>query len=326
MFSRKMALLLTVVLSLALATFAAANDEDEKETEQAYLGIRMQRLEGGLAEALSLKEDSGVLVGQVMEGSPADDGDLKQGDIIVRVDGTDVGTPSELGELIRSKSKGERVNLHILRNGDSRTLTVTLGGAPERTRTFSPKSAPPPPGAEGDLDWIEIEDGVRGSRGFLGVMTQSLSDDLGEYFGVKDGKGALVSEVVEKSPADKLGLRAGDVITRVDGNKIDSPSDLIRVMQEIESEREIQVVWLRDKRERKGEVAVEMREGGSGPGMDRKMARLRNLPRRFDRLLPRARAEEGELRELKDTLAELRAEMEALRMEMQQLKQDSRSK
>src|SRR5688572_26347352 len=129
-------LFLALIALVMIPILAAANDEDE--AKRAYLGIRMQRVEGGLAEALSIEEDGGVLVGQVVDKSPADQAGIKEGDVILKVDGTAVGTPETLGELIRAKSDGEMVNIQYQRDGETRIATVTLAAAPEGFQESTP--------------------------------------------------------------------------------------------------------------------------------------------------------------------------------------------
>jgi S1-C subfamily serine protease len=316
-----MTLFLALAGALALPTFAFANDENEDK--RTYLGIRMQRVEGDLADALSIDEDSGVLIGQVVDDSPAAKAGLKEGDVILKVDGQEMGTPEALGELIRSKSVDEKINVQFLRSGKTRTVTVTLADAPEnfreeRSRT-SRRNVPE------ELEAFEIEEGESGwSHGYLGVMTQPLSEDLGEYFGVRDGEGALVSEVVDSSPAARLGLRAGDVITKLDGNDINGPGDLLRAMRDIEEEKEIEVTWIRDKKVREGSVQVEVRDAARPGREGRRFEGRREFPRRMDRFTPQSPLFRGDSNKMQAELEALRNEIQELRLEMQRMKEDLR--
>jgi S1-C subfamily serine protease len=240
----------------ALTCLAAAGSAiaDPKAEEAGYLGVRLQRVEGGLAEALDIEADGGVLLGQVIEGSPADDAGLKEGDIVTSLDGKKVGTPDELRDGIRDRKAGENVSLQVLRDGAKRTVKVTLGKAETSQRT-------PLPGRMGDRIGRHVREmRLGGKHGWLGVHTQSLSGDLGEYFGAKDG-GALVSEVVPDSPAAKLGLSVGDVITSVDGEAVGDPGDLRRIVAEHEEPTEVEVSWIRAKRAQTGKTTLEVKEG-----------------------------------------------------------------
>jgi len=87
--------------------------------------------------------------------------------------------------------------------------------------------------------------------GFLGVQIQDLSDQLSTYFKLKDGNGVLVSEVVEDSPAEKAGLKAGDIITKVDGDDIEDASDLTTTIRSYDPETKVSVSIVRDGKEKK---------------------------------------------------------------------------
>jgi serine protease Do len=308
--SRRWNLFLILVAVVMIPVLTSANDDEE--TKRAYLGIRMQRVEGGLAEALSIEEGSGVLVGQVMDDSPASKAGIEEGDVIVKVDGSNVGSPENLGELIRSKSDGEKVNVQLMRDGKSKSVIVTLAEAPEEMENPFGGHQPHP----GWFESAEDDDGEPAKQGYLGVMTQPLSTDLGEYFGVKEGKGALVSEVVESSPAAKLGLRAGDVITQIDDREIDGPGDLLRTMRSIGEAKTVKVTWVRAKKARSGSVELEVRDAAR-PGRD-----ARRMMRRFDRFTTPPPPMDGDMSGMKAEIEALRGEIDKLRMEMQRMKQD----
>ncbi len=320
-----------LTLALAFPSFAlAAGDAGENE-KPGYLGVRMQRIDGGLAEALDLREDGGVLIGQVLEKSPASEAGLEEGDLVVKVDGRAVGTPDELRDAVRGKTSGEKVSLEVLRDGAARTVSVTLGEASERSdagRRTSRWVERRGGRDDGDDDGeIERRSPGHGGRGWLGVMTQPLSKELGEFFGVAEGRGALVSEVVKDSPAAKLGLRAGDVITQVDGTAVENPGDLMRAVRGIDASKKTKVVWKREKRERTGEVTLEVREGWGGAGMREAVRSFRDMPRRFERRKARIPREDGVSRfEWRDEDAKsLREEIRTLKEEMRRLKEEMRA-
>lgn len=259
---------------------AAPGDEDEA----GYLGVRMQRIEGGLAEALDMAPDSGVLVSQVVDDGPAAKAGLANGDIITKFGDASIGTPSDLHAAVRGAKAGDTVKVTYVRDGKSRSAEVALAAAPDRPgRPGRGPMLRERIGAEDDTRDRPRRDRARvhvpdiremrlgRERGWLGVSTQPLGGELGEYFGAKDG-GALVSEVVEGSPAQKLGLKAGDVIVKVDDASIEDPADLRRAIGAHEEPAEVEVTWLRDHKTRSGKVELEVREGfawfgGEGRGM-----------------------------------------------------------
>ena len=94
-------------------------------------------------------------------------------------------------------------------------------------------------------------------RGFIGVVIQSVTPELAKSFGLKEARGALVGEVVKGGPADKGGLRIGDVIVTFDGKKIKSSGDLPRIVAETQVGRTVEVSVIREKKEKSLSVKVE---------------------------------------------------------------------
>jgi S1-C subfamily serine protease len=295
---------LSFALLVALPAIAAAGDD---EAAPGYLGVRLQRVEGGLAEALGLEEDTGVLVGQVESDSPAEAAGLRAGDILVALDGKAVGRPGEVSSAVRDLSAGDEVKIEYLRDGKKATATAVLAEAESRRM---PRN-------------IEVRELKFGKdRGYLGVSAQPLSEDLAAYFGAAKG-GALVSEVMEDSPAAKLGLKAGDVITAVDGDEIQDPGDLQETIGEIDEAREVEVVWIRDKKEKSGKVELEVREGLAwhhpgrwmGHGMDPGVMRWFGDEGDGHRVLIERQLEGTE--DLQEQMDELRQELDELKKELE---------
>ncbi len=96
--------------------------------------------------------------------------------------------------------------------------------------------------------------------GFLGVQIQDLSDQLSDYFKLNDGKGVLVSEVVEDSPAEKAGLKAGDIITKVDDQNIENAGDLTMTIRSYEPETKISISVIRNGKKKKLKATLDEAE------------------------------------------------------------------
>lgn len=111
--------------------------------------------------------------------------------------------------------------------------------------------------AKGIIDQLKASGTV--TRGWLGVSIQDLSPDLAKYYGVKDGKGALVGEVFKGDPADKAGIRPKDVITEVDGEKIEDSRDLSAKIAEVPVGGEITLKGIREGKERTFQVKIAKR-------------------------------------------------------------------
>jgi predicted metalloprotease with PDZ domain len=230
-----------------------------------------------------------------------------------------VGTPTALSEAIGAMKAGDKVTVHYLRDGRDKKVNVTLGVSPE-PRTLAGTALDR---AHRGMDRVR-DLRFAGKHGFLGVMTQDLDGNLGDYFGADKG-GALVTEVVENSPAEKLGLRAGDVIVAIAGTPVEDAGDLRRVVGRADGGEDVDVVWLRDKRRESGKVALEVREGmgmlGLGDGPHR--FEWRDNDDQFgDARRVLGRHFRGDSEELREMVDKLREEMSELRLELRELKGD----
>jgi membrane-associated protease RseP (regulator of RpoE activity) len=302
-----------------------------KDSDRGYLGIRMQEVEGGLAEALDVEENSGVLINDVVDDSPADEAGLEAGDIVVAVADEDVETPSDLQSAVRANKPGDEIEIRFLRDGKTRTVTAKLAEAPGRRDEFLHQVKDLPCKLGGKLEKFHLA----GEYGFLGVHTQPLRGDLGEYFGVEEGEGALVTEVVEDSPAEKLGLEAGDVIIEVAGEEVEDPGDLREIVSAYDEETEVEVVWIRDRKKRDGKTTLEIREGALERTFNISLwdddddfdddHHVRISPRQMRRHhLPEDVIIEKRLirEDMDETIEELREELQELRKELQELQKD----
>ena len=299
-----------VCLTAALLLLAPLSTSASDHGERGYLGIYLQKVEGGLAEALDLEENSGVLVNQVIDDAPAAAAGLQPGDIIVEIDGEKVTRPVELRRKIQNTEPGDQVTIEYLRDGETETVEVILA---QRNLPRPPR----PPRAPHIVRDLRFES----ERGYLGVVTQDLSAELGEYFGVENGEGALVSEVREDSPASELGLQAGDVIVEVDGQPTRDGGELRDAIRDFDEETEVEVVWIRDQKEKSGTVTLEIRESE-----DMTFGRLFGnfdveVPdfRRHVRMHVDGDAMRGEVREM---MKQLKEELEEVRREMEEMKQE----
>ncbi|HEY8536394.1 MAG TPA: PDZ domain-containing protein [Vicinamibacterales bacterium] len=195
-----------------------------------------------------LKTGSGAVVERVQEGSPAAKAGLKTGDVITEFDGERVRSARHLARLVGETPPGRDVSVTVRRGGD----TVTLSVSPEVSdmafraeELIDPERFELPPGLArrewrfdwrfpGDIDPDTFRFLWRPGGRRIGVQFQELTPQLAKYFGVADG--VLISDVAEDSPAARAGLRAGDVVTAVNGKKIESGRDLIRALQDVEGD------------------------------------------------------------------------------------------
>jgi serine protease Do len=225
----------------------------------SYLGIRVAEINAERAKALSLKEEQGVEVTDVETDGPAAKAGLKTGDVILQYNGQRVEGVEQFLRYVRETPAGREVRLGVSRNGSSQTLAVKAGAR----KGFSFRSGEPFRIEVPNFDFREFQMPelppnvfpLTGPR--LGIEGYTVSSQLADYFGVKQG--VLVSSVHKGSAAERAGIRAGDVIVRIDERPIANEREIRSALRSAASasKRSVAVVVSRDKREMTLTVPVE---------------------------------------------------------------------
>jgi serine protease Do len=228
----------------------------------AFLGVGTEDITKENMGRYGMREVRGAGVTQVMKDSPAEKAGLKKDDVILRFDGESVTSARKLSRLVSESSADQTVHLTISRGGAEQEITATLSkhnmanllGAGIRDEMLR--------GIEKDLPQLESGDGnfvfAFGGNRRIGVSTQALTKQLADYFGAKDG-GVLITSVTDNSPAAKAGLKAGDVITAVDGEKVTSAGDVSRTINK-KQDGEVSITILRDRNTHTINLTPEKRE------------------------------------------------------------------
>ena len=217
------------------------------------IGVSIRDLEDGDTKTLK-GATAGVIVEDVSGGSPADKAGMRKGDVIVEFDGERVRSARQLTRLVQETPAGRAVSAAVLRDGQRSTLTVSpaegsrfdfdgldrLRDLPMRITPKPPTPPTPPPPPAG---W-RFDDLLGRAR--LGMTLDSLSSQLAEYFGTKQG--VLVTSVTDDSAAARAGLKAGDVITSFNGASINEPADVRRQIQNLQDGGEFTVGVMRDRK------------------------------------------------------------------------------
>jgi serine protease Do len=219
----------------------------------AFLGVHAEEITKENMGRYGVRETRGVGVTQVVQGSAAEKAGLKKDDVILRFDGEQVTNVRKLNRLVGEASADQSVRLTISRGGAEQEVAVTLSkrtgmndlmGASIRDEIKRSMENNFPQINSGDGNFVFSFGGNRR----IGVSTQTLSKQLADYFGVKDG-GLLITSVNENSPAAKAGLRAGDVITAVDGEKVASSGDVVRAINK-KQDGDVTLTIIRDRNSR----------------------------------------------------------------------------
>ncbi len=256
----------------------------------SYLGIGAQEINAERAKELKLPEVRGVEVTRVEEDSPAARAGLKQGDVVLQFNGERVEGTEQFVRLVRETPAGRQVTLLISRNGATQTVIAAVGERKNFAyRRFSVAPELPhemdrlreelgsmrlDPKFQQDMARLQAELGAMRLRvpdmpeafvslrsGMLGIEAESLNAQLAEFFGVKQG--VLVRSVAKDSAAEKAGIKAGDVIVRVENEEIGTPSALTRRIRELEPRTSFPVTVVRNRQELVLNVVVEKRSSGS---------------------------------------------------------------
>lgn len=222
----------------------------------SYLGIGVVEITPERAKALHLKEERGIEVRCVDEDSPAAKAGFKEGDVVLEYNGQRVEGGEQFMRLVRETPPGRTATLLISRNGATETLTATIGQRRPGAMAFEmdgdefsftlPPTPPMPP-----MPSIHIPDIPRSFMSWrsplLGIESESLNPQLAEFFGVKEG--VLVRSVNRDSSAEKAGFKAGDVIIKVDGERVTTPREISSILQSSRSKKILPVTVVRHQKE-----------------------------------------------------------------------------
>ncbi len=204
----------------------------EGRVTRGYLGVIIQPVTPELAEEFKLPENTGALVGEVTDNSPAADAGLKAGDVIVEFNGKKVTDNRQLRLMASQTPPGTRAPVKLLRDGKERTVTIKLSELP--TDGIARSEGRPGGGlrrtSETDpLDGVVVEDLDARARRQLNAPN-SL-------------EGALVVEVEQGSPAAEAGIRAGDVIIEIDRHRVTNADEAVALSEDIKTNRVLLRVW-----------------------------------------------------------------------------------
>ena len=261
--------------------------------EGSYLGVYLEEVTPERAKELGLKEERGAIVMKVVTESPAEKSGLKENDVIVSFNGRRVDSVRELQRLLNETPADRSVQIEVIRGGARQTVATSLAkrslqqsftllnpGLDDRFHKQTEESmkraeesfkrseealkqyqgrVQPLPRDFGDFAFVNPGEFSFFGGTRLGISAESLTDQLAEFFGVKDSKGVLVASVDENSAAAKAGIKAGDVIVGIDSEKVDSVRALLKAISG-KSEGTIAVKLVRNRAEQTVTVTLEKRE------------------------------------------------------------------
>ncbi len=246
---------MAVATPVDIVDFVTAEIKEKGKVARGWLGVRIASNQKDQVEIIEVEKDS-----------PAEIADLEDGDIVIKFDGKEVADTESLAKMIRMRKPGETVTLRIERKGIAQDVEVKLGELTEEEvwsdfEQKFPKLFPPrakvktwskPEFANPEVFRFGI-----GQRKFIGVRVQELTPELSEYFGIEKGTGILISSIEKDGPADKAGLKVGDVIIAANGDRVERSQDLVNLIQDKDKGEKIAIEFLRNKKKQTAEVEVQ---------------------------------------------------------------------
>jgi serine protease Do len=193
----------------------------------------------------------GVVIDEVFTDTPASRAGLKAGDIVVEYDGERVRSARQFARLVDETPEGRSVKLGAIRDGQRVAVDIVPESRGHGAAWLSGQVFDRLEDLRMDMPEIKVavpdfEVRTFGRTGRLGVRIQTLTPQLASYFGAS--RGALVTEVDEGSAAAKAGIKAGDVITSIDGRTVEDAADLQRALRSTEEGAEVSIEILRDRK------------------------------------------------------------------------------
>jgi S1-C subfamily serine protease len=231
--------------------------------KSGYLGIAFHDVSEGDVGLMRLKDGHGAVIIMVDHDGPAGKAGLRERDVVLSVNGTTVDGEDQLRKILHDTPPGKSISLYICRSGAEQTVTAVMSTREEvekqaRQRAWSvPAPADDSAIASTTQDspvtvprrgFSFLPDHLLPTSTYTGAKVDTMGAQLADYFGVKDGKGLLVHEVETNSPAATAGLRAGDVVTKMNGNRVSTEKDWTRALHDSKG-RSVSLTVIRDRHE-----------------------------------------------------------------------------
>jgi len=199
---------------------------------RGWLGVMIQQVTPDLAKSFGLDRPIGALVAEVSPGSPAAEAGIKQGDVVVEVDGKTVEQMSMLPTMVAETKPGTKVTLGVIRDGKRLEIPITIGELKE----------------EGE----QVQGSREGEPGHeLGLTVQGLTPELAESLQLgPDQRGVVVTDVRPGSIADQVGLSRGDLILEINRQPVTSMGAYNEAMQQLKKGQSILMLVMRDNHTR----------------------------------------------------------------------------
>ena len=190
--------------------------KEEGKVTRGWLGVVIQRVTPAIAEALGLDKATGALVAEVLKGTPAEQGGMRVGDVIIEFDGREVKESNDLPIIVARTPVGREVSVKVLREGGAVVLSVTIGELKEKQLFASPKR-----------------------ERKLGLTVQEVTPQIADSLGREGTGGVVVTSIEPGGPGNEAGFRPRDVILEIDRQSIGNLKDFRNATTKIKKGKSI---------------------------------------------------------------------------------------
>lgn len=213
-----------IPIDVAMNVFKQVRDQGF--VSRGWLGVLIQEVNRDLAESFGLSRPRGALVAEVLPNSPAEAADLRSGDIILEYNDQPINLSSDLPPLVGRSPLNQEAELTVMRDGDEKTIGVTIGELPEdRQARGETPIAPDSP-----------------ATGPLGVTVTTLSDQQKQQLGISGG---VVVKDAAAGPALDAGIRPNDVVRKLNNEDVNSVEDFRRIADDLPEGKAVPVLVMR---------------------------------------------------------------------------------
>jgi serine protease Do len=197
----------------SMAKTIIAQLRDKGKVVRGWIGVSIQNISPDIAQSFGLKESEGALVGDVVEGGPADVSGIKRGDVITEFNGRKIKNMSDLSRVVADTPVGTTVDARIVRNGKEMVVRIKVSEMNEQKMASSRQP----------------------SESNIGIRVEDLSPRLRAELGIREKAGAVITAVVPGSPAQDAGLQSGDVIKEVNHQPVNNAHDFYAALNKLEN-------------------------------------------------------------------------------------------
>ncbi|MBN1351570.1 PDZ domain-containing protein [candidate division KSB1 bacterium] len=231
------------ILVLVLMLMSVSESHAAAKEKKGWLGVQIKELTPSLRDEYSVGDRKGLLITEVVPCSPADKAGLEDEDVILTYDGKQVEKADVFASLVQKTKPRTTVKIGIFREGTEQTINVKIGKAKRTQSAFF-------------QDEFIKKFNIQENGPKLGVKVHPLNKDLAAYFNAAEESGVLVLDVIDDTPAEEAGLKAGDVITQVDDKTIKNPDELIETISDYDEDEEVTIQYIRHGKSGKAKATL----------------------------------------------------------------------